>query len=273
MSTIGFIGAGNMGGSIISGMIVRGGVNAADVYVTDPRITEEIKSLGVNVCELEDTVKSSDYIVLAVKPNIMGDILERIAKITQIDEKVFITIAAGVDISYMKLGLGKKKKIVRVMPNLPMSVGEGMSVICSSDEVTEEELAASAKIFSCVGRTAVSSHEDMIDKCLAINGSGPAYVFMFIEALADGAVKNGVPRKDAYDIAAQTVLGAAKLVIDSGMHPGVLKDMVCSPGGTTIDAVCSLEADGFRSAVIKAVEACTKKAESMKNDIANRNNK
>ncbi len=271
MSTIGFIGAGNMGGSIISGMIIRGGVAAEDVYVTDPRLSEDIKALGVNVCELEETVRSSDYIVLAVKPKTMGDILEKISKITQIDDKVFITIAAGIDIAYMKLGLGKKKKIVRVMPNLPMSVGEGMSVICGSDEVAEDELASAAKIFSCVGRTAVSSHEDMIDRCLAINGSGPAYVFMFIEALADGAVKNGVPRKDAYEIAAQTVLGAAKLVIDSGKHPAVLKDMVCSPAGTTIDAVCSLEADGFRNAVLNAVDACTKKAEAMKNGMAVKN--
>lgn len=267
MSTIGFIGAGNMGGSIISGMIIRGGVNAEDVYVTDPKVTDDIKTLGVNICELEDTVRNSDYIVLAVKPNVMGDVLEKISKITQTDDKVFITIAAGVDIAYMKLGLGKKKKIVRVMPNLPMSVGEGMSVICGSDEVEENELAAAVKIFSCVGKTAVSANEDMIDKCIAINGSAPAYVFMFIEALADGAVKNGVPRKDAYELAAQTVLGSAKMVLDSGKHPGALKDMVCSPGGTTIEAVCSLEADGFRNAVINAVEACTKKAESMKSDI------
>ncbi len=271
MSKIGFIGAGNMGGAIISGMIIRGGVAAEDVYVTEPRITDEITALGINVCDLEETVKSSDYIVLAVKPNIMGDVLERISKITQTDDKVFITIAAGVDIAYMKAGLGKKKKIVRVMPNLPMSVGEGMSVICGSDEVEENELAAAVKIFSCVGKTAVSANEDMIDKCIAINGSAPAYVFMFIEALADGAVKNGVPRKDAYELAAQTVLGSAKLVLDTGKHPGVLKDMVCSPGGTTIDAVCSLEADGFRNAVMNAVEACTKKAEAMKSGMANKN--
>lgn len=271
MSTIGFIGAGNMGSSIISGMIIRGGVNSSDVYVTDPRVSDEIKALGVNVCELEDTVRSSDYIVLAVKPNIMGDVLERISKITQTEEKVFITIAAGIDIAYMKNGLGKKRKIVRVMPNLPMSVGEGMSVICGSDEVSENELAAAVKIFSCVGKTAVSNSEDMIDKCIAINGSAPAYVFMFIEALADGAVKNGVPRKDAYELAAQTVLGSAKLVLDTGKHPGALKDMVCSPGGTTIDAVCSLEADGFRSAVINAVEACTQKAETMKNNMVPKN--
>lgn len=271
MSKIGFIGAGNMGGSIISGMIIRGGVAAEDVYVTDPRITDEIKALGVNVCDVEETVKSSDYIVLAVKPNVMADVLERISKFTQIDDKVFITIAAGVDIAYMKAGLGKKKKIVRVMPNLPMSVGEGMSVICGSDEVEENELAAAVKIFSCVGKTAVSANEDMIDKCIAINGSAPAYVFMFIEALADGAVKNGVPRKDAYELAAQTVLGSAKLVLDTGKHPGVLKDMVCSPGGTTIEAVCSLEADGFRNAVLNAVDACTHKAEAMKNGMTSKN--
>lgn len=251
----------------MTGMIIRGGVNAADVYVTEPRVTDEIKSLGVNVCELEETVKNSDYIVLAVKPNVMADVLEKISKISQTDDKVFITIAAGVDISYMKAGLGKKKKIVRVMPNLPMSVGEGMSVICGSDEVSENELAAAVKIFSCVGKTAVSSKEDMIDKCIAVNGSAPAYVFMFIEALADGAVKNGVPRKDAYEIAAQTVLGAAKLVLDTGKHPAVLKDMVCSPAGTTIDAVCSLEADGFRNAVLNAVRVCTDKALAMKDNI------
>lgn len=268
MSKIGFIGAGNMGSSIISGLIIRGGVACGDVYVTEPRVSDELMALGVNICDMEETVKASDYIVLAVKPNVMGDVLEKISRMVLPDEKVFISIAAGVDIAYMKSGLGKKKKIVRVMPNLPMSVGEGLSVICASDEVNEEELSEAVKIFSCVGKTAVSSNEDMIDKCLAVNGSAPAYVFMFIEALADGAVRNGVPRKDAYEIAAQTVLGSAKLVLETGKHPGVLKDMVCSPAGTTIEAVASLEADGFRNAVLNAVEVCTQKAESIKNAIA-----
>ncbi len=264
MSKIGFVGAGNMGSAIISGLILRSGVSCGDVYVADPRISDGVLSLGVNVCDLEEVVKSSDYIILAVKPNLMGDILEKISRMVLPDEKVFVSIAAGVDIEFLKTKLGKKKKLVRVMPNLPMSVGEGMSVICASSEVDEEELGEVVRIFSGVGKTAVSSHEDMIDKCIAVNGSAPAYVFMFIEALADGAVKNGIPRKDAYEIAAQTVLGSAKLVLETGKHPAELKDMVCSPGGTTIEAVCALENNGFRSAVLNAVEVCTEKARSMK---------
>jgi len=271
MAKIGFIGAGNMGGAIISGLIINAGLSCEDVYVTDLHISDEVMALGVNICEMEETVKSADYVVLAVKPNVMGDVLEKISRMILPEDKVFISIAAGIDMGYIKANLGKKKKIVRVMPNLPMSVGEGMSVICASDEVTEEELSEAVKIFSCVGKTAVSSNEDMIDKCLAVNGSAPAYVFMFIEALADGAVKNGVPRKDAYELAAQTVLGSAKLVLETGKHPAVLKDMVCSPGGTTIDAVCSLEADGFRNAVLNAVKVCTEKAEKMKNNITSKN--
>lgn len=271
MSKIGFIGAGNMGGAIIKSLIVRTGIPAEYIYVTDPKLKDDIASLGVNVCDMEQTVKSADFIVLAVKPNAMEDVLEKISRMILTDDKVFISIAAGIDISRMKTNLGKKKKVVRVMPNLPLSVGEGMSVICACPEVSEEELSEAVKIFSSVGKTAVSSNEDMIDKCIAINGSAPAYVFMFIEALADGAVKNGVPRKDAYELAAQTVLGSAKLILDTGKHPGELKDMVCSPGGTTIEAVCSLESDGFRNAVINAVDVCTQKAESMKNTISSKN--
>lgn len=262
MAKIGFIGAGNMGGAIVSGIVANGGVPAADVYVYDIHISGEIAALGVNVTDLSGVLRHTDIVVLAVKPNVFGEVLAQI-KSTGFDKKmVFVSIAAGITISFIQQRLGADTKIVRVMPNLPLKVGAGMTVVSQCDTVTDNELAQAKALFDCVGETVVLP-ESYIDKSLAINGSSPAYVCMFIEALADGAVKNGVDRKSAYLLAEQSVLGTAKLLLETGLHPAVLKDMVCSPAGTTIDAVAALEQSGFRRAVLDAVEACTKKAMDM----------
>lgn len=262
MAKIGFIGAGNMGGAIISGIVTNGGVPAADVSVHDIHISGEIAELGVNVTDVAGVLRQSDMVVLAVKPNVFGDVLAQIQS-TGFDKKtVFVSIAAGIPIAFMQEALGADAKIVRVMPNLPLKVGAGMTVVSRCDAVTDDELAQAKALFDCLGETVVLP-EGYIDKCLAINGSSPAYVCLFIEALADGAVKNGVDRKSAYLLAEQSVLGTAKLLLETGLHPAVLKDMVCSPAGTTIDAVEALEQSGFRSAVLDAVEACTKKAMEM----------
>ena len=259
--TVGFIGAGNMGGAILSGLMKNGGMDAANVYVCDYVISEKVKKLNINVTNLSTLVAKSDYIILCVKPNSLSNVLNKIKLIDGCEKKVYVSIAAGIKISSIKEILGDVK-VVRVMPNVALTSGEGMTVLCRDDKVGSDEFDFACKIFSCSGKI-LETDEKLIDACTAINGSGPAYVFMFIEALADGAVKNGIKREDAYTLAAQTVLGSAKMLLETGMHPGALKDMVCSPGGTTIEAVAALEENGFRHSVISAVDKCAKKAQEM----------
>jgi len=261
LTKIGFIGAGNMGGAIIGGMVKSKVFEACDINVCDKLISDEIVAMGINQMGIKDTVENSDYIVLAVKPGVLGDVLKEITLAGGYSSKTYISIAAGYKIETMEKTLGKTK-IIRVMPNICLKVGEGMTVICANDVCSQKELDMAQNIFGSCGKTAVVK-ESLIDACTAINGSGPAYVFMFMESLSDAAVKHGIKRETAYLLAAQTVLGSAFLMLESGIHPGKLKDMVCSPGGTTIEAVSELEDKGFRNAVISAVDACVKKADKM----------
>lgn len=261
MKKIGFIGAGNMGGAIIGGMIKSGNFEPQAIYVCDKLISDEIASMGVNMSGLEDACKICDCIVLAVKPNVLTSVLEEIKNVDGFDKKIYISIAAGYKTEAIEKILGKIK-IIRVMPNICLKAGEGMTVMCPADACGDEEIALCEKIFASCGKCAIVK-ESLIDACTAINGSGPAYVFMFMEALADGAVKHGIDRETAYLLAGQTVLGSAKLMMESGIHPAKLKDMVCSPGGTTIEAVAELEKNGLKAAVISAVDACAQKAERM----------
>ena len=258
---IGFIGTGNMVGAIINGMISSHAYTPDEIIVYDKVLSDNIKSLNVRTGTLKETVQKSDYIIIAVKPNIICDVLCEISEIENIGEKVFISIAAGVTISTIESHLSGCK-IIRVMPNLCLKAGNGMSVIAPGNNVNSNEIADAEKIFACSGKTAVIK-ESLIDACTAISGSGPAYVFMFIEALADSAVKHGIDRKTAYLLASQTVLGSASLCLETNEHPAVLKDMVCSPGGTTIEAVEVLEKEGLRGAIMDAVDACAKKASSL----------
>ena len=261
MNTIGFIGAGNMGSAIIGGMIASGNFDAKNINVCDKVISNTVAAYGVNTKSFEETCVDSDCIVLAVKPAGLGDVLKQIKTLKDYNKKLYISIAAGYKLESVKNILGDVRAI-RVMPNLCLKSGEGMTVICAGETCTKDDLALADKIFSSCGKTAVVK-ESLIDACTAINGSGPAYVFMFMEALADAAVNHGIDRETAYLLAGQTVLGSAKLMLDSKIHPGQLKDMVCSPGGTTIEAVASLEETGFRNAVMSAVDACAKKADQM----------
>lgn len=258
---IGFIGAGNMGGAIISAMVRSGKYAPESIMVCEKNICDEIAALGVNFGNLKDTVEKSDYIIFAVKPNVLPEILCEIKETCNISDKVFVSIAAGVRISAIEAELGKCK-IVRVMPNICLKAGEGMTVISGGEMVSDGELAIAQEFFACAGKTAIVK-ENQIDACTAISGSGPAYVFMFAEALADAAVKQGLDRKTAYLLANQTLLGSAALCMESGLHPAELKDMVCSPGGTTIEAVEALECGGFRACVMEAVDACAKKARKL----------
>lgn len=261
MKNIGFIGAGNMGGAIISGMVSSGSFDARNIYVCDKALKQEICDLGINAATMKETVESSECIVLAVKPNMIFGVIDDIKKECDISGKLFISIAAGLRLCDLAAALGTER-VVRVMPNICLRAGEGMSVLCKTDNATQADLDAAQKIFAASGKTAVVA-EGLIDACTAINGSGPAYVFMFMEALADAAVKHGIDRATAYALSAQTVLGSAALMLDTGLQPGVLKDMVCSPGGTTIEAVQALEDSGLRSSVMAAVDACVNKAAQM----------
>lgn len=251
---LGFIGTGNMGSAIIGGVSGKTDViNAYDIK----------KNENIDVCykdSIADLVNSSDVVVFCVKPNMFETVLGEVKK-ADYKNKLFISIAAGITKDFIKEKLGEIR-LVRVMPNLPLSVGEGMSVVCPDENLTDEDMAAVRFIFESSGKMCLMS-EDYINKAIAVNGSGPAYVFMFIEAMADALVKNGVDRKNSYTLAAQTVLGSAKMMLETGLHPGVLKDMVCSPAGTTIDAVIDLEKSGFRYAVMSAVQKCTDKSVEM----------
>lgn len=256
-----FIGGGNMASAILNGIVKNGFVSESDIMVSDlsPEKLSSFKETGVKVTsDNMEAASSSDIIIFAVKPDVLRKILP---SFSGLENKLFISIAAGVKLSELKKGLGENADVIRVMPNTPAMAGEGMTVICKS-ATSEKNMNLAVKLFETVGKTAVLD-EKYIDAVTAVSGSGPAYIYMVIEAMADGGVLCGLPRDVAYTLAAQTVLGAAKMVIESGEHPGVLKDRVCSPGGTTIEAVYSLEQSDIRGAFIKAVRKCADKSKSM----------
>lgn len=262
---VGFIGCGNMGSSMVGGLIKSGFLKAEDIIVsTKTEASSKKLSNEFNVATTLDSkvvAKESETIILAVKPNMYKLIVEEIkSELTK--EKLIITIAAGISIANMEEWLGEDFKVIRTMPNTPALVGEAMSAVCPNKNVSEEELKYCINIFESFGECEVLE-EKYFDGFISVAGSSPAYVFMFIEAMADGAVKLGIPRAKAYKMAAQSVLGSAKMVLETGKHPGDLKDMVCSPAGTTIDAVVELEKLGFRNSVIQAMDKCAEKSKSM----------
>lgn len=261
MKKIGIIGAGNMGGSICRAIALSGKFAPRDLYVYDKNLKTAFEELGIKQESLENTVENADCIILAVKPNAILSVIEDIKKIGDISKKLIISIAAGVKLATLTKALSSQK-VVRVMPNICLSANQGMCVMCKADSVTDDELSFARGIFDLAGKTELVN-EELIDACTAINGSGPAYVFMFMEALADAGVRLGIDRQTAYRLTAQTVLGSAALLMESGKHPADLKDAVCSPGGTTIEAVKALEEAGLRNAVFEAVDACAKKAKEM----------
>ncbi len=265
MKKFGIIGAGNMGKAIMAGGIKAGLFDPDRVMVSDVNLSvlEKIKEeYGVHITQdAKEVINESDLIVAAIKPNIICDVLAGISKEITPD-KVVVSIAAGTGIAKLEQAVGKDKKIIRIMPNTPVMVGEGMSALCSNSRVTDEEQEQVKKVFSSLGKCEIVP-EALIDAVISVSGSGPAYVFMFIEAMADAGVLAGLSRSNAYTFAAQTVLGAAKMVLETGKHPGELKDMVCSPGGTTIEAVRALEEAGLRNAVFHGQLRCYKKAMEM----------
>lgn len=259
---IGFIGAGNMASAVINGLINGKVFEPKDIYVSDPdkQKLESFKKLNIHTNGTnEETVKNCDYIILAVKPNVYDLVLKQISKLQDLQDKVFISIAAGISIQYIKKYFSFPVKVVRVMPNTPALIGEGMTMTCCAPPVEEKEFELVNQIFNSVGKTETIDEEYM-NEIIAVNSSSPAYVYIMIEAMADAAVMSGIPREMAYRVASQAVAGAAKMVLETGMHPAALKDMVCSPGGTTIQAVHQLEKAGFRACLMDAMEKCTEKA-------------
>lgn len=262
---IGFIGCGVMGKAIMSGIIGSGIASASDITAADVSVSildAAKETLGIHVTtDNREVVASSDVIFLVVKPHILPDAIQGIRDCIT-DDKVFISIAAGQTLEILAEAFGKKVKTIRVMPNTPAQVTAGMTGVCRNELVTDEDLEYAMQLMNGFGK-AEAVPENLLDAVTGISGSGPAYVFMFIEALADGGVLEGLPRAQAYTFAAQTVFGSAKMVLDTGMHPGVLKDAVCSPAGTTIAAVSALEKNNFRNSVIQAVHACAERSREM----------
>ncbi|MBS4842761.1 MAG: pyrroline-5-carboxylate reductase [Clostridium butyricum] len=262
---VGFIGCGNMGSSMVGGLIKSGFLKSEEIIVStkteasSKKLRDEFKV--ETTLDSKTVAKESETIILAVKPNMYKSVVEEI-KSELTEDKLIITIAAGISIENMEEWLGDDLKIIRTMPNTPALVGQAMSAVCPNKNVSEEELKYCINIFESFGECEVLE-EKYFDGFIAVAGSSPAYVFMFIEAMADGAVKLGIPRAKAYKMAAQSVLGSAKMVLETGKHPGELKDMVCSPAGTTIDAVVELEKLGFRNSVIQAMDKCAEKSKNM----------
>ena len=262
---IGFIGCGNMGKAILTGILSSSEVANDNIYVSTKSdksrksIEEEFKvktTLNSN-----EVAKFSDILFLAIKPNVFKEVLLDIKDHIN-KNAIIISIAAGISMDNMEEWLGDDYKIVRTMPNTPALVGEAISAIYPNKNLKENEIEEVCKIFKMFGQYEILE-EKYFHGFIALCGSSPAYVFMFIEAMADAAVKLGIPRSKAYKMAEQAILGSAKLALETGKHPGELKDMVCSPAGTTIDAVVELENSGFRSTIIKALEKCAEKSKNM----------
>ncbi|RKS87454.1 pyrroline-5-carboxylate reductase [Orbus hercynius] len=255
---IGFIGLGNMGSAILQGILANKTVAPSQLYVYD--INQEVvdsmrQQYAIHAMETaKEVAREADIVFIAVKPNNINEVLTEIQKALK-KSTVVVSIAAGITLKAIEAVIGYEQKVIRVMPNTPALVNSAMCSITPNTEVSAEELDIVQTVLNYIGLTEVLP-EYQVHAATGVGGSAPAFVFMFIEALADAAVKGGMTRKQAYKFAAQTVMGSAKLMLETGKHPGALKDMVCSPGGTTIEGVQVLEEKAFRAAVMDAVEAC-----------------
>lgn len=262
---IGFIGCGNMGQAMMKGIIANSPYTADQIHVADvdgAKLKQAQQEMGV-VPETDNLALAgkADILILSIKPQFYQGVIAAIKDSVKAGA-IIITIAAGQMIATTEERFGHPIKLVRVMPNTPAMVGMGMTALTPNSLMTAEETQEIVTLFDSFGKSEIVP-ESLMDAVVAVSGSSPAFVFMFIEAMADGAVAAGMPRAQAYTFAAQAVMGSAKMVLETGKHPGELKDMVCSPAGTTIDAVAYLEKTGFRSAVIGAIEACVEKSKAM----------
>ncbi|MDQ1004256.1 pyrroline-5-carboxylate reductase [Neobacillus niacini] len=262
---IGFIGAGKMAQAMIAG-ILKSKLISKENIIASAKTECTIEKIKSNyqirtTHNNREVARFADILILAVKPDQHSKVIQEIKNDVHPECKI-ITIAAGITLKDIEKEFGFHVKGVRTMPNTPSLVGEGMSAICSNGRLSEEEVLEVERLFQTFGKTE-RLDEKLMDAVPAISGSSPAYVYMLIEAMADGGVKQGIPRDKAYRLAAQAVLGAAKMVLETASHPGELKDNVCTPGGATIEAVTELEKRQFRGGILAAMESCTDKVKSL----------
>lgn len=260
---IGFIGCGNMGGAILYGALESGVLPRENVFVYDVNsaIMDKVEKWGVNLTfDYDEVCQNSDIIILCVKPQYAPDVLAACGN--ALDGKAILSIVAGITSKRLRDMIQGNVRILRTLPNTPAMVSEGAIAICSDNDFTEEELEVAKTLYSSIGIIEMIP-EKLIDAACALNGGGPAFVAMFIEAMADGGVKQGLPRKTAYRLAAQTALGTAKMILEMGIHPGEIKDMVTSPGGTTIEGCEALEKGGMRGTVIDCINKAAEKSKKL----------
>jgi len=265
MKKIGFIGCGNMGGAIMGGILQSGLFTADEMIAADAfqAAADGIQAkFGIEAgCDNKAVAGAAEIILLSIKPQFYQSVIEEIRGLIT-DSQIIVTIAPGWTLARLTDAFAKPVKLVRCMPNTPALVRTGVTAVCQNDLVSPDELSRVVRVlesFSIVEPL----RENLFDAVTALSGSSPAYVYMMIEAMADAAVLGGIPRSQAYRMAAQAVLGSAKMVLETGRHPGDLKDMVCSPAGTTIEAVRVLEERGFRSSLSEAMAACADKSAAM----------
>jgi pyrroline-5-carboxylate reductase len=263
---IGFIGSGAMARALAGGLL-SSGVSVDRIRAADPVTTsrEEFqREVGAVVgSDNGELVADSDVIVIAVKPGVVSAVLNDLSGQPDLDRPLWISIAAGVPLAALREGLPGRARIVRAMPNTPALVGEGATAYCANAATSEGDQEIARALFESVGTAWQAPAESMLDAVTGLSGSGPAYVFLVLEALADAGVRMGLPRDAAHQLVCQTVLGATRLVIETGRHPAVLKDQVTSPGGTTIAGLEQLELGGVRAALYKAVAAATARSREL----------
>jgi pyrroline-5-carboxylate reductase len=262
---IGVIGTGNMGESLISGLIYAKSSAPQNIICSDVR-REKLKCIKdtyrvITTTSNIDVVKASEIVIYAIKPQIMASILRETAAYLDMS-KIVISIAAGVPLAAIESCLNKDLRLIRVMPNIAASVKEGAAAITAGKHATKEDLKVAKAIFDSVGKSVIVE-EELMDAITGLSGNGPAYIFLIVDALADAGVKMGLSREDALFLSAQTVLGAAKLLLETDEHPGRLKDKVTSPGGTAIAALHTIEEGGLRTTLINAVEVGTKRSREL----------
>jgi pyrroline-5-carboxylate reductase len=266
MKRIGFIGAGNMAGALVKGLLRAERCTPADLWVSDAaeaqvrRLRRAYKIEGTR--DNAALVRGSQTIVLAVKPQVMAQVLDEIRPEAS-PKKLFVSIAAGVRLGRLEQGLGGRARVVRVMPNTPCLVGKGMSVAVAGAHATPADMKLTLKLFSACGEAVAMTGEALLDAVTAVSGSGPAFVYYFAEALADGGVRGGLSAQLSTRLVFQTLIGAAAMLVESGMSPRELRDMVTSPGGTTLAGLQALDQRAFRDTVIGAIEAATRRAREL----------
>lgn len=263
---IGFIGSGNMGEALISGLVLSKAAKAENIICSDISLDllEEVRQkygVAITTDNLE-VVKKSDIIVYATKPQIIGSVLKETAPALD-KSKLIISIAAGVPLAAIAAGLGKELRLIRSMPNICAFVKESATAIAAGEFVLEGDVEMARAIFDSVGKTVFIQENVLMDAFTGLSGSGPAYIFIIVDALADAGVKMGLSRKDSLFLSTQTVLGAAKMLQESKEHPGQLKDRVASPGGTAIAGIHTLEQGGLRTTLINAVEAASERSKQL----------